>query len=151
MASTRNPRPTRRALLAGAAASSVLTLPAIAGANDPDAETRAIAAMTFEALPVDPAAFSAENMARRAAEEGVLNRTAQFAMGKNDVELTAWAADVLRQPSAEGEPDGFDVVTKLIDTFAAHAEALRDGAKVRLVVALHRAGLQLDEEAAPPA
>src|SRR4051794_30017931 len=113
--------------------------------------------MTFEALPVDPAAFSAENMVRRAAEEGVLNRTARFAMGQNDVELTAWAADVLRQPSAEGKPDGFDVVTKLIDTFAAHAEALRDGAKVfdsakvRLVVALHRAGLQLDEEATPPA
>ena len=119
-----------------------------------DEETRAIAAMTFDAMPVDPTAFTAANMAKRAAEEGVLLRTVQIVMAEDDVGLTAWVADVLREPAAEGEPDGLDAVREIIQAFAAHAAFLRDGAQVfesakaRLGVALHRAALQLEEDAA---
>ena len=119
-----------------------------------DEETRAIAAMTFDAMPVDWDAFTAERCAQRGHEDGVLNRFAQVVMSKNDVELTAMVKDACRKPHPAGEPDGFDVTTKMIDTFAERAAFLReaaavfDSARTRLVVALHRAALQLDDEAA---
>lgn len=115
-------------------------------AQDPhgDAESRSIAELTFNGVEVDWTAFSRENWERRSRELGILNRTLQVVMSKDDVALTALVA--------EQDPKGLETWMTIVEQFQAEAELQRAGAESfsaaaeRLIVALTRHALAMARE-----
>jgi hypothetical protein len=110
-------------------------------------EEREIAAMRFEAFPVDWSAFSKESWAKKAQDLGILHRMLQFVMSKDDQELTKLVAEA-DEETLEGWLRWFEQFEAEAENQRAGAASFRSGA-CRIMVALTRHTYRLDRDGKP--